>query len=325
VNWKPRASFGIGSFLRDKGKDHCSEAAENGLGCLYDLRKEISNYLWISPVLISVLGLIAYPIFRSFQLSFYHWDLADKIHPFIGFQGYLQVIMNPEFREVLYNSLIWTVGIILISLVFGLAIALLLNEEFKGKTLVVILLLLPWATPRIVIALAWKWVYTSTFGMLDYLLQLLSLESFRKLWLGDPSIALYATMAPMIWRDYTFEAFIYLAAMKGVPKELYEAAEVDGASPWRKFLHITLPGIMPMLIVVNLLETIWNFNDIQMIWIMTEGGPISSTTTLPVKVYKVAFQYFLFGKASVYAIFTFLFLIIFMIAYLKVVMREKAA
>jgi len=274
-------------------------------------------------VLISVLGLIAYPIFRSFQLSFYHWDLADRIHPFIGFQGYLQVIIDPEFREVLYNSFVWTTGIILISLVFGLAMALLLNEEFKGKTLVVILLLLPWATPRIVIALAWKWMYTSTFGMLDYLLQIFSLESFRTLWLGDPNIALYATMAPMIWRDYTFEAFIYLAAMKGVPKELYEAAEVDGASPWRKFLHITLPGIMPTLIVVNLLETMWNFNDIQMIWIMTEGGPVNSTTTLPVKVYKVAFQYFLFGKASVYAIFTFLFLIIFMIAYLKITMKER--
>ncbi len=162
-------------------------------------------------------------------------------------------------------------------------------------------------------------MYAPTFGILDYLLRLLSLESLGRLWLGDPDIALYAVMAPMIWRDYTFEAFIYLAALKGVPRELYEAAEVDGAGSIRKFFHVTLPGIMPTLVVVNLLETMWNFNVLQMIWIMTEGGPIDSTTTLPVKVYKVAFQYYLFGKASVYAVFTCLFLVIFMLAYLRIV------
>jgi multiple sugar transport system permease protein len=282
------------------------------------IRKGISNYVWVSPVLVSIVGLIAYPIFRSVQLSFYDWDLGEMEHPFIGFQGYVKVLLDPGFREIVWNSCVWTVGVVLISLIFGMAMALLLNEEFRGKTLVVLFLLVPWATPRVVIALAWKWMYASTFGILDYLLHGLSLDSLRRLWLGDPEVALYSVMAPMIWRDYTFEAFVYLAALKGVPRELYEAADVDGAGPIQKFLHVTLPGIMPTLIVVNLLETMWNFNVIQMIWIMTEGGPIDSTTTLPVKVYKVAFQYFLFGKASVYAVFTCLFLLVFMIAYLRI-------
>ncbi|MBW2057003.1 MAG: sugar ABC transporter permease [Deltaproteobacteria bacterium] len=283
-----------------------------------EIRRAISAYLWVSPVLVCIVGLIAYPVFRSVQLSLYDWDLGEMEHPFIGLQGYIKVLVDPGFREIVWNSSVWTLGVVLISLVFGLAMALLLNEEFKGKTLVVLLLLIPWATPRVVIALAWKWMYASTFGILDYLLRVFSLDSLHRLWLGDPEIALYSVMAPMIWRDYTFEAFIYLAALKGVPKELYEAADVDGAGPVHKFIHVTLPGIMPTLIVVNLLETMWNFNVIQMIWIMTEGGPIDSTTTLPVKVYKVAFQYFLFGKASVYAVFTCLFLVVFMFAYLKV-------
>lgn len=309
----------MGSFGQSAVSCYPEPVGPQGVWARIDgIRKGIGGYLWISPVLVTIVGLVAYPIFRSVQLSFYDWDLGDPEHRFIGLEGYVNVLLDPAFREVMWNSVVWTVGVVLISLVMGLVMALLLNEEFKGKNLVIIFLLIPWATPRVVIALAWKWMYASTFGMLDYLLHALSLESCIQLWLGDPDIALYSVMAPMIWRDYTFEAFIYLAALKGVPRELYEAAEVDGAGAIQKFFHVTLPGIMPTLIVVNLLETMWNFNVIQIIWIMTEGGPIDSTTTLPVKVYKVAFQYFYFGKASVYAVFTCLFLLIFMIAYLRV-------
>ena len=138
----------------------------------------------------------------------------------------------------------------------------------------------------------------------------------------DPEIALYSVMIPTIWRGYTFGAFTYLAAMQTVPTHLYEAAEIDGAGPVRKFFHVTIPGILPTIVVVNLLGVMWTLNAIQTIWIMTQGGPINSTTTLPVAVYKTAFFYHRFGEASVYGVFIGLMLLTFALLYIQFVAKR---
>lgn len=287
-----------------------------------DNKGKYGDYLWVAPVLLILVALLAYPIFRTIQLSFYEYNLTGATHSFIGLEGYGRAFSSGNFYKFLYNSIIWTFGTVIACLVIALPMAAILNNEFPFKWLVRPILMLPWATPWVIIALTWKWMYSGNFGMIDYIFRGVGLENLILNWLGDPEIALYSVMVPTIWRGYTFGAFMYLAAMQSVPDHLYEAAEIDGAGPIRKFFYITIPGILPTIIVVNLLGVMWTLNAIQTIWIMTQGGPINGTTTLPVAVYKTAFLYHRFGEASVYGVFIGLILLAFALLYIQFVARK---
>jgi len=280
------------------------------------------EYIWVAPVIAVLVLLLAYPIFRTIQLSFYEYKLTGATYTFIGFEGYWKILASEDFWRFLYNSFIWTFGTVIMCLVIALPMAAVLNNEFRFKAIIRSILMLPWATPWVIIALTWKWMYSPNFGLIDYLFRWVGLESLIRNWLGDPGIALYSVMVPTIWRGYTFGAFMYLAAMQTVPMDLYEAADIDGAGPIRKFFHVTIPGILPTIVVVNLLGVMWTLNAIQTIWIMTQGGPINSTTTLPVAVYRTAFQYHRFGEASVYGVFIGLMLLIFALVYIQFVAKR---
>ena len=285
-------------------------------------RGKIGNFLWVTPVIVILVALLAYPVFRTIQLSFLEYNLSGAPPSYIGLEGYMRVLSSDDFYSFLYNSFIWTFGTVIACLLIALPMAALLNNEFRLKAVIRSLLMLPWATPWVIIALNWKWMYSGNFGMIDFLLRGAGLEGLILNWLGDPGVALYSVMVPTIWRGYTFGAFMYLAAMQTVPEHLYEAAEIDGAGFIRKFFHITIPGILPTIIVVNLLGVMWTLNAIQTIWIMTQGGPINSTTTLPVAVYKTAFRFHRFGEASVYGVFIGLTLLIFALLYIQFIAKK---
>jgi ABC-type sugar transport system permease subunit len=276
----------------------------------------------VAPVVVTLVVLLAYPIFRTIQLSFYEYNLTEATQTFIGLEGYRRALASSDFYRFLSISLVWTFGTVIACLVIALPMAAILNNEFRFKSVMRSILMLPWATPWVIIALNWKWMYSSNFGMIDYLLRTCGLGFLVKNWLGDPDIALYSVMVPTIWRGYTFGAFMYLSAMQTVEGHLYEAAEIDGAGPLKKFFHVTIPGILPTIIVVNLLGVMWTLNAIQMIWIITQGGPLNSTTTLPVAVYKTAFLYHRLGEASVYGVFIGLMLLIFALLYIQFIAKK---
>jgi multiple sugar transport system permease protein len=284
--------------------------------------ERIWNYAWTAPVVLIIVALLAYPIFRTIQLSFYEYNLTEVTQTFIGLEGYWKALSSEDFYSFLYISVVWTFGTVISCLVIALPMAAILNNEFRFKWIMRSILMLPWATPWVIIALTWKWMFSSNFGMIDYLLRAVGLGVLIRNWLGDPDVALFSVMVPTIWRGYTFGAFMYLAAMQTVPLHLYEAAEIDGAGPIKKFFHVTLPGILPTVVVVNLLGVMWTLNAIQMIWIMTQGGPLNSTTTLPVAVYKTAFLFHRFGEASVYGVFIGLMLLIFALLYVQFIAKK---
>lgn len=285
-------------------------------------RERYRNYFWVTPVVFVLVVLLAYPVFRTIQLSFYEYNLTGATHSFVGLEGYERALGSERFWDFLVNSLIWTFGTVVACLVIALPMAAFLNNEFRFKSIVRPVLMLPWATPWVIIALTWKWMYSGSFGLISYIFGGMGLEQLTLNWLGNPEIALYSVMVPTIWRGYTFGAFMYLAAMQSVPQHLYEAAEIDGAGPIRKFFHVTIPGILPTIIVVNLLGVMWTLNAIQTIWIMTQGGPINATTTLPVAVYKTAFLFHRFGEASVYGVFIGVMLLIFALLYIQFLAKK---
>lgn len=287
----------------------------NGIGNMFNSRS--SGFMWVLPVLIVELMLLGYPIIRTLYLSLFESNFASTTKSFIGFQGFVKVLLEPRFYTIIRTSLVWTVGIVVVCLLTALPLAALLNKGFGRHPLVRLILLLPWATPWVIIGLTWKWIYASTFGMLDIILRDLGLDFLICTWLIDTHTVLPAVMAPMIWRGVSFGAFMYLAALQGVPEELYEAATVDGANELHKFWHISIPGIAPTILVVNLLGFMWTLNSFQVIWIMTEGGPVVATTTLPIEIYKQAFRFYRFGEASVYAVILMFLLSIFVWLYLR--------
>jgi multiple sugar transport system permease protein len=280
------------------------------------------NYVWTAPAFLSMVVLLAYPILRTIQLSFYEYNLTSEFQVFIGLGGYFKILTSCDFYSFLSISFIWTFGIVVSCLVIALPFAAILNNEFRLKFVMRPILMLPWATPVVITALTWKWMYSPNFGMIDYLLRALGASRLIQNWLGDPDVALFSVMIPTIWRGYTFGAFMYLAAMQTIPGALYEAAEIDGAGFINKFFHITIPGILPTVIVVNLLGVMWSLNAIQNLWIMTQGGPINSTTTLPIAVYKTAFLYHRFGDASVYGVIIGLVMLIFALLYIQFVAKK---
>lgn len=204
----------------------------------------------------------------------------------------------------------------------GLVTALLLNCEFPWRGLARALVIIPWALPSVVIALMWRWIYDPNTGILNDILLNLSIIGQAVPWLADPNIALYAIIATLTWQGFPFFAIMILAGLQGIPKSQYEAASIDGASAWRQFLNVTLPSIAPVLATAGLLRVIWVANSMDVIFVMTGGGPGYSTYTLPLYAFVNARQNLNFGYGTAIAVLFTLILGAFVVLYLARTMRE---
>jgi multiple sugar transport system permease protein len=183
-------------------------------------------------------------------------------------------------------------------LLVALPIALLLNVDFRGRGFYRGALLIPWVMPSVVAAFTWVWMYDGSFGIINHILMQLHLIEKPIIWLGKKDTALLAVVIEHIWKGFPFPMVMLLASLQTIPKDIYEAADVDGASRWQKVMRITIPLIMPTLALCTVFLTIWTFNSFENIWLMTEGGPLNASETLTTYVYKVAFQSFDLGKAA---------------------------
>ncbi|OYR14821.1 binding-protein-dependent transport system inner membrane component family protein [Brucella thiophenivorans] len=255
--------------------------------------------------------------------SFYDLLLfKPKATAFIGLANYFNLLQDPVFWAAFWNTCIWIGLTVPLQMGLGLITALLLNREFPWRGLARALVIIPWALPSVVIALMWRWIYDPNTGVLNEILLNLSVVSHAVPWLADPNIALYAIIATLTWQGFPFFAIMILAGLQGIPKSQYEAASIDGASPWRQFVNVTLPGIAPVLATAGLLRVIWVANSMDVIFVMTGGGPGYSTYTLPLYAFVKARQNLDFGYGTAIAVTFTLLLGVLVVLYLARTMRE---
>lgn len=291
-------------------------------------RKMISEgkfaFFLLLPVIILSSALILYPFLYSIYLSFVELNLLrpQAGHQFVGFRFFAEVLQNPEFWASLRTTSYFSVASVLGTFVMGLAVALILNNKFVGRSAARSFLLIPWAIPPIIIGIIWKLILNPNTGALNAALTQLGMIDHYIAWLASPVWSFIMLTAAQIWKSFPFVALLYLAALQSISKDLYEAATVDGSGRWTSFRHITWPLLLPTTLVLLVLQTIGAFQAFDLIYSLTKGGPANATQVIGLHIYNQSFQFtkFGYGAASSYII-TFITLLL-VIAYMKL-LREK--
>lgn len=269
------------------------------------------GYRFLLPALILLAIVTVYPILYVFYLSLQRRLIIFNISRLVGFENYIFLIKDERFWNAFKNTVYFTVTSVSLELLIGLAIAVFLSrlDIFKGPARAVVLI--PWAIPTVVSAKMWEWMYNPDFGIINYLL------GTNINWLGSPFWALNAAIFMDVWKTTPFVAILLLAGLQVIPKELYDAARIDGASEWIIFWNITLPLLKPVIMVVLIFRTLDAFRVFDAIYVLTGGGPANTTETLSVYAYKVLFQTLQFGYGATISVVVFLCVGILSIVYIK--------
>jgi len=254
-------------------------------------RDWVAAWLFLLPCAIVVLGLIAYPFVSAILLSF-QAKLVGSPGVWVGFKNYEDLLfgrdLSAQFLQSVQVSFLFTVAAIAMKFVLGLAMALLLHEQFAGRTYVRALFFLPWAIPGLIAGLTWKWMYDgSSVGLLNMLALRLGLTGEYVQWLANYNLALWAVVVAVVWASTPFWAMMLLAGLQAIPPELYEAAEIDGAGVFGRFRHITMPGLAGIIVITAMLSTIWTATSINFVYVLTNGGPAGATMTFPLLAYQI--------------------------------------
>lgn len=285
---------------------------------------DLFPYILVSPALLVTVAIIFIPMLRTISYSFMNYVLyKPNEKAFNGLANYVQAFHDEVFWSSFWHTAIWIVGIIAFQFLLGLITALLLNRNFALRGIARSLILIPWVTPSVITALMWRWMYDGNYGLINQLLVQAGLISRFIPWLAESSTALGAIILALIWQGFPFFAIMLLAGMQAIPQELYEAAAIDGAGPWKKFIRITFPLLLPIIFTTILLRTIWVANSLDVIVIMTGGGPGYSTYTLPVYSYAKAYKGMDFGYSSALAVLLTIFIMLLVSVYIKKILELK--
>lgn len=263
----------------------------------YRYQHQRLGIIFIIPIVAFLLVFVVYPVLYNIFLSFTDARLMRSEFSFVAFDNYRKLFTNMRFPKYLKNTIIWTVFSVIGQLVLGLAIALLINKKSSG-TWLRSFLLIPYVVPAVAIALVTKWVTNGDYGIVSLWLNNLGLLEYRQSPLAVPGKAMAVLIITNVWRSYPFPMLIYWATLKGIDKELYDAASVDGAGSFQMFRHITLPHIKGATIVLAILRIVWTATYFDLIWLITGGGPAGTTTHLPIMIYQASFGTFQTGYAS---------------------------
>ncbi|RAI13425.1 MAG: lactose ABC transporter permease [Candidatus Melainabacteria bacterium] len=256
-------------------------------------------YLFLLPAGIVLLIFFFIPFFQTIGLSFLNYSNNIYNPSFAGLENYVQILHNPIFYKVMWNTLLYLVVAVPILAIIPLFLAILINQKIKGITLYKILIYLPVIVSIVVAAIAFKWLYAQQ-GILNYILNVMHINSIG--WLTDPKYAIYSVIIVTIWKGIGYYMMIYLAALMSVPKELYEACDIDGANFLTKHLTVTVPHIMPTIALVTTISSISAMKIFAEIYVMTKGGPLNSTKTIVYYIYEKAFENLDLGYASAMAV-----------------------
>jgi multiple sugar transport system permease protein len=263
----------------------------------------LTPYGFLLPALLVTALVIVYPVAQTVVLSLQDYLLyAPDDARFVGFANFAAVLRDEVFWISLRHSAVWVGGIVFAQLVLGFAAALLLNQSFWWRGLARALVIVPWALPSVIIGLMWTWIFDFNVGVLNDLLIRAGIIAQPFPWLASPQGSLACVMLALVWQGFPFFAVMILAGLQTVPRELYEAAEIDGASAFRQFVHVTLPGIAGVVATAVLLRVIWVANSLDVILVMTGGGPGYATHTLPLYAFLRAYSGMEFGYAAALAL-----------------------
>ncbi len=242
------------------------------------------GYFLVAPVVICLLILVVYPFLFAIWISFTD-RMIGQGGRFVGLANYRYLINWIDFQTTVSNTVVLVLGVQSLKLAFGLGIAILLNQEIRGRQLWRSLILIPWAMPAFVAYITWRLLLLPQGGAINYILLSTGLAETHVDFLSTKALAMPSVITASLWRGFPFWVISFLAALQNVPQELYEAAAIDGAGPWQRFRHVTIPSIRHVVLVVVLLSTIWTTNSFEAVWLMTQGGPSNATMTFPVLAY----------------------------------------
>jgi ABC-type sugar transport system permease subunit len=280
----------------------------------------------LAPSVIVVFGIVIYPILRTLYTSFFAVDTPFPGHfPFIGFDNYTFALSHSEFWSAVERTAYFTLLSTGLELVFGMGIALLLYAPLRGRWLFRTIVVLPWALPTIVNGAMWRYFFNAQYGVVNAALTQLGLSSSYHAWLSSPFGALNIVILADVWKNTSLVAFFLLAGLTTIPRDLYEAARVDGYGPWGAFVHITLPLLRPVIVVVLVLRTIEAFKVFDIIYVMTGGGPANGTQSIAYYTYQRAFSDEFFGYGSALAYLIVLFILGFAVLYIRLLRSDTYA
>jgi ABC-type sugar transport system permease subunit len=274
-----------------------------------NLKDKAINLMFLLPLFIVFALVIFYPFLYVVGLSLYKESLSGAL-TFIGFDNYQALLNSPDFYLSFKNTVAWTLGGVVLKVGGGLLVALVLFKNFRFKNLVLLCVLIPWAIPFSVSQIAWRWMYNSLYGHLNSLLFSVGLISAPLEWLSNPSFSLWGVLIANSWTGIPFCAFAILSGLYAIPNHLFEAADIDGASAFQTFYYVTRPLITPVLLLMSALTAIWTYTNFGAVWIMTQGGPVNSSTTMIVDIYKYAFEYNRPGQANAMSVLSAIFMVL---------------
>ncbi len=277
-------------------------------------KENYAAWLFILPALAGTFVFIIIPVICSFGLSFCNWDLINPIE-FAGFDNYREIFTEPLFYKIFLNTMVFAVSTSVFGVIIPLILAVILNDKIRGSEFYKTAYFLPFITPMIVIGVVWQWIFDPNIGILNNLLQI------HINWLYDTRFAMPALIIVSVWKLIGYNMIIFLSSLSTINQSLFEAAKIDGASPVQTFKSVTVPLMSPTIFFVVIITAISSFQIFDLIYLMTQGGPLDSTNVLVYAIYKNAFEYFNVGKAS--AIAYVLFVVILVLTLIQWNLRKK--
>jgi len=280
------------------------------------INKEFTSaWLFVLPAFLGTFLFVILPVFASFAISFLKWDMLSPPR-FVGFDNYIDLFCDPTFYQVLGNTFYYAFCVSVLGVILPLILAVILDRKIKGAGLFKMIYFLPFITPMVVVAIVWEWIFDPYRGALNWFLLGAKIE-----WLYDPHIAMVAMILVSVWKLIGYNMVLFLAGLSGIDTSLYEAAKIDGASEVKNFFYITVPVLSPTIFFVMIITVISSFQVFDLIYLMTQGGPLNSTNVIVYWLYNNAFEYFRVGQAS--AIAYVLFFIILGLTALQWKLRKK--
>ena len=286
-------------------------------------KSKMLPYLLLLPCFLVVIILYGYPMLLTFINSFNKVNLLTGSSDFIGLANYKSIFNDPQFYKSLSVTVKYTVITVFLKIFLGFLLAYLLSSNIFAKKQFRFLVLIPWAIPQVAVSTLWKWILDGRYGYINYFFMKLGITKSPILFLSDPNIALYCAAFVDAWLGISFVSMMFLAALEQIPTSLYEAAEIDGANKTRQFFDITLPGIRQTFVTIFILVTIWTFNSFNVIYVLTQGGPMRSTETLIIKIYQEAFSRFNIGASSALTMIVVVILSLMTFIYSRSILNEK--
>ena len=279
-------------------------------------------YAILAPTLLVILGLVAYPFFAAMYLS-----LQDKMvgapGRFVGLSNYMELFRDEVFLRAAWNSVVYTGVGVGLKFVIGLTMALVLDQERRFNNFFRTLLFLPWAVPVVIVSLNWRWIYDDLSGFLNNFLITFHITHDIISWLSDPRLAMGCVVAVVVWAGTPFYAMTFLAGLQAIPKELYEAAEIDGASIVQQFFYVTVPRLKTVFTTTVMLSTIWTATNLQFVLILTKGGPASRTEIFPHLAYQTALGARRLGMGAAISLVFFPVLVVLIVMLTRRMLRER--